>query len=626
MSKTPAKFPKLQRAISLLVVGHSSDRLSTRGAAALARLDAVLVRFAQIATDATLADSLFGPDLYAESPCTVRLLTGDCDGVDAHAQASARRLGLPVQLIEAAEPAEGKSSQAGAVRFGCPTGILAKDDVAHALRDEFALLHADVLIAVWDGEAARGRYGGAVRTIQRAIEVGTPVLWIDLDGQLRELDYAKINGETQFQLANSVFRRAGREDASVFGGPLDEPITATIRLWLDPLAANAHETPNTTMLRLYAQERPSGLVWERAAGLVDRVCCALVQRNRALLKKAFKSGHTVAYEDFPAGVAIPGALHARFRWSDVRANIAAGRHRSGVWLLYLLSAFAVMAAVAGTLHLGVEHEGWSAYMWPMIEGAILLSILSLVFTAKENRWHERWLGQRLMAEQLRYLAMTRPFLGLTMFFSLPLFRHDAAAGRLVLQHAEAWILRRALITEGPLHTADGYDLHLADQATLAASLNKMIGTPGTRSGQLGYHENKTRTMKGLHSAMHGAARWLFGLSLVAVILHFVPALHEMHASAYLLFATAFFPALAASLHGIQTKLEIARVESLSHQATAELSTMWAVIEQFLHVAHSDPWQRTLYLRTAALRAAHIMSEEAQSWRDLIAQQDTDLPA
>jgi hypothetical protein len=624
MSKAPTQFPKLTRNISLLVAGHRPERLGERGAAALARLDMVLDRFAQC-TDPALAATLFGPDLYTEGPCVVRVLTGNSEGVDAHARARAAKPDLSLQLVDAAEPADDDSAE-GSVHFGCPAAILEQDDSAHALRDGFALLHADVLVAVWDGDAPRGRAGGVVRLIQLAIEVGTPVLWIDLDGQLRELDYTLINGKSRFQHANSVFRHTPQEGAAVFGPAIDEPLTPAIRTWLDPLHCAPHQTPDrqTKMLRLYAQEQAPRSWRERSAGLIDRICCALASRNLAKLKSAFASDPTDCYEGIPEGIAIPPSLRERFAWSDVRANIASGRHRSGVWLLYLLAAFAVMAAVAGALHLGVAHEGWSTYLWPLGEGIILLAILSIVFSARKNQWHARWLGQRLMAEQLRYLAMTRPFLGVTMFFSLPLFRYDQRLGRAVLQHAEAWLLRRALITEGLPGTLPGYNLHRADQAALAGSLRTMIGSP--TGGQIKYHTTKAGTMQDMHKTMHGAARWLFGLSLAAVAFHFVVPLLGLHHIGALLFATAFFPALAASLHGIQTKLEIARVESLSHQTKAELTTIRAVIDEYLDVPHANPWQQTLYLRAAALRAAQIMSEEAQSWRDLIAQQDTELPA
>ena len=624
MDHTIDRFPKLQRRISLLVAGHRAARLGNRGDAALARLDAVIARF----TDAGLAASLFAGALYdQDTPLRVTALTGSCDGVDAHVRAMKNVPGLTVQLIEAAAPDAVSQGPLAGVHFACPAAVLETDDAAHGLRDEYALLHADVLVAVWDGEAPQGRSGGVVRMIQHAIEVGTPVLWIDLDGQLRELDTSRIDGSNRFHAAHAVFRHRQVDGGRMFTAPLDDPLTPTIRQWLNPIgddsgAQDREEGART--LAAYAGETAGPRRIERRAGLVDRVCSALVLLDGGKLAKAFRSDPTGHWDATPANMALPAGLRERLAWSDVRANIAAGRHRSRIWLLYLLSAFAVLAAVAGTLHVGVGHEGWQAFVWPALEAVALTSIIVLVRGAHHSRWHARWLGQRLMAEQLRYLALTRPFLGVTKFFALPPFGYDTARGRTVLQHAEAWLLRRALIVQGVTGHEDGYSLDRVDQAMLARSLQAMIDDDDI--GQIRYHHGKTKDMRALHHAMHNAARTLFALSLAAVAYHIVGGLAHWPHYGWLLFATAFCPAMAAALHGIQTKLEFERTESLSHRTAAELATMSAVVARSLETPQADAWQQTLYLRAAALRTAHVMSDEAQAWRELIAAQDTGLPA
>lgn len=625
MNPTPQTFPKLARVLSVLVAGHRDQRLAGRGAAALARLDAVLARFADVRTSA-LAQQLFGAALYDQAAPQVRVLTGDCDGVDAHARRAASRLGLPLRVVSAAGTA-GLEAQAGNVHFGCPDEILAQDDAVHGMRDELALLHADVLVAVWDGAPAVGKQGGVVRLIQRAVQVGTPVLWIDLQGEVRELDHTRIDGRAHFQLSNAVFGHALASSAGIFGAPLSDPLTPALRQWLDPLHAgpdgDAPARQASATLAMYANDK-AGPAWsERRAGLIDGVCSALFLRDGRMLVKALKGGATAHWSGIPANMALPEPLRDRLAWTDVRANIAAGRHRSRIWLLYLLSAFAVLAAVAGALHIGVDHHGWQGLVWPCAEAAALLAILLLVRGAHTQRWHARWLGQRLMAEQLRNLALTQRFLGLSPFFSLPPFTRDAKSGARVLQHVEAWLLRRSLIAAGLPEDDKPYDLHQVDQPALAASLGELIGGAG---GQVAHHRNKAHRMHALHHTMHNTARVLFGLSLLAVAYHLVAFFFHWPHYPWLLFATAFFPAFAAALHGIQTKLEIERIGSLSHRTGAELSTMLTVVQGFADVPHASPWQRTVYLRAAALRAAYVMSDEAQAWRDLIAVQDSELPA
>jgi hypothetical protein len=112
---------------------------------------------------------------------------------------------------------------------------------------------------------------------------------------------------------------------------------------------------------------------------------------------------------------------------------------------------------------------------------------------------------------------------------------------------------------------------------------------------------------------------LFGLTLAAVCAHFF-----VHA-AWLLVFTAFFPALAAAIHGLSTKLEIARL-SAQHAATAEqLASIVSTLDQ-LDVTAEPNWFTWMRLREIARVAAGIMSSENDRWRELIDHQETELPA
>lgn len=617
---SPSAFPKLARSINILVAGHREGRLEGHGAAARTRLEQVLERFASY-RNATQADALFATPLYADGACLVRLITGNCDGVDAWARDLGERLALPVGVVDGAAPGAAGIA-ASAIHFGCPADTLEHDDSAHALRDEFALLHADLLLAVWDGKAARGQRGGVVRMIQHAVQVGVPVLWIDLQGQLRELDYTRVDDTTRFQLAHVDFRAVAADAIGVFGAAVDDPVVPSLRRWLDPLSTADEDKPETkevARLRGYAEETAESFLSERFAGLSDRIFSALFAGNPDRLRKAFGAAHLKPYLGLPDGVTLPSAVAARFAWSDVRANLAAGRHRGGIWLMHLLAALAVFAAIAGSLYLGVKHEGWSSLFWPACEALILASVLSMLGSVRRNRWHARWLGQRLIAEQLRFLCMTRPMLGLTPFFSLPPLRYDRHHKNMQLVHPEAWLVRRTLTSEGVPHGVNGYILHGATDDARTLGLHLI-------DGQLGYHHTTATRLETTHHAMHMLTLVLFILSLLSVLAHLLYPLGGGHAPAYLLFATAFFPALAAALHGIQTKLEMTRLEALSHATHERLSALKQIIEGHAKVPHADSWQQTLYLRSAALSAASIMSDESQSWNTLIGQQNADLPA
>lgn len=637
---SPSAFPKLVRSINILVAGHPEARLEGHGAAAQDRLAQVLEQFAQY-RDAGQADALFAAPLYAHGACAVRLITGNCDGVDAWARELGARLALQVSVIDGAAPgAEGIA--AGAIHFGCPAETLEHDDSVHALRDEFALLHADLLLAVWDGKAARGHLGGVVRMIQHAVQVGVPVLWIDLQGQLRELDYTRVDDTTRFQLAHVDFRAVAADAIGAFGPAVDDPVVPSLRRWLDPLHAASQEsdtivpslwhwlnplhaagqesdTKEAAMLRLYANETAGWFLTERFVGLADRFFSAVCAWSWRRLINAFRSPHLKSDTGFPEMATLPPAIEERLKWSDVRANIAAGKHRGGVWLMHLLASMAVFAAIAGSLYLGVEHEGWSSLFWPACEALLLVLVLSMLGRTYLKKWHARWLGQRQITEQLRFMCMTRPMLGLTAFFSLPPLRYDRNKKKVRLMHPEAWLVRRTLTSEGLSHGENGYALHGSTDEARTVGLQLI-------QGQIDFHHSTAARLKTIHRTMHTVALVLFCMSLVSVAAHLLLPIYGAHPPAYLLFATAFFPALAAALHGIGTKLEVARLEKQSHTTHERLSALKPIIEEYANVPHADPWQQTLYLRSAILSAAGIMSDEAQSWSALIAQQGAGLPA
>ena len=48
------------------------------------------------------------------------------------------------------------------------------------------MARCDVLLAIWDGEPARGE-GGTGQIVAEAIEAGLPVVWVDLAGEARLL-------------------------------------------------------------------------------------------------------------------------------------------------------------------------------------------------------------------------------------------------------------------------------------------------------------------------------------------------------------------------------------------------------------------------------------------------------
>ncbi|WP_343583307.1 hypothetical protein [Herbaspirillum sp.] len=618
MTQQPEAFPALARTCNILVAGHRPDRLGGQPDVPLARLKGVLAQFAALQADRTLADEVFDGALYAPGACEVRVITGNADGVDAVAVSAALELGLSLRVVTADALAGDDPLAAHAVSFGCPAEVLKADDSVYAQRDRFALAHADVLLAVWDGNDPQGRSGGVVRLIQQALQSGVPVLWIDLQGKLREVDVSKLDAPTMFRLANRVFNaQLAHGKQSLFAEVSGNSLTPTIRQWLNPLSA-AQSLPlrhryvrtdkasaQARALEHYARERSEQSWWERTS---------------SRLKNLFKA----AQAQKPAAPHF--AIGTRQQdWSDRRANLAAGRHRSVVWSLYLLSSLAVFAAISGALHIGVEHEGLGAVVWPIIEGCFLISVVLLFTLATSRRWHLRWLGHRFMEQQLRYLALTRPFLAVGEFCYQPLFQYQPATEKegehFSLIYPEAWLVKRLLATDGLSADVSGYNYHQADQGKMAEELKERI------KEQKEYHERNKNRLKSRHHGMHALSKYLVLASFLGVVLHFIlPALGYHEEAEWLLYLTAFFPALAAALHGIQTKLELSRVEAASHLTEENLAILTAAIDNEQGNAMPHTWESSAYLRKIAFEAASVMSAENQQWKALISEQETEMPA
>ena len=552
LAKAPAAFPRFARHINLLVTGPGPQELGLPCAPAWRTLDGVLDRFAHIGTDQQLADAIFDDRLHQPGPARISVLAGANPGVEQYAHAWARSHGLAA-LPVATTP--------------------------------LRLLHADVVIALGDGAATNA-------VLDAAADMGTATLWIAADGGLREL------------IPSGDDACHGK---ATFSTPLADALTAAVRRWFNPLAQAETADPQLAALRHYADERSARASRERTAGLLDRIFCTVLTAEWGRWRQRLTLDPTRPDWGMPAALPVPVTLLARFAWSDVRANIASGCHRSGVWLLYLLAALAVFAAVAGATSGGEAGPGWQHMLWPAMELLALWTILALVWRVQRKDWHRRWLGHRYLAEQLRALVMSQSFPGVTEALATPLFQRAPTGEPALLRSAEAWLLRRTLSTEGVL----------PQPAALATS-----SLAAVVEGQQHYHRQRVLLMTALHSRLHCAAQVVFAMSLVGVMFHlFTAAVTGRHDTHQLLFLTAFLPAFAAALHGIQNKLEIGHIQTMSTLAAGELEQIRQMLE-----SNIDDGTAPLCVQQAARRTARVMADEIRAWRQLVGEQQPELPA
>jgi hypothetical protein len=624
-------YVPLPRTISVLIAGPTKERLMkdpSGGTTALIALDSVMDRFANLEELDPTVKQIFDNPLYERGALQVRFLTGDADGVETHVIEVAQRLNIQLDIVTAGgvrSAAAGNGTRWAA--FGCSDEILARDARPQGLRNELALTYADVLIAIWDGSHSDGSSDSISRLIQRGVRADMPVIWIAPDGAMCSVDTSKLRRQTLHSLQH------GEHDPDLLPGlftPLASPadiLTPALRRRLNPFDDSLTVSDaEIAMLERYATGRGnSGLV--RRAGAVHEFFSGLFRLEYIDVVRAFQKlifGGSAARHRRPnrseqRDLPDPVESNKQFAWNDAQADIAGGRHRSNVWLLYMLSALAVFAALAGALHKMFE-DSVPEIAWPVVELVSIATILALVGTAKRKNWHRRWIGHRFMAEQNRLRSMMEPLLATPKPFLEPLFESTPRSNKLHrLRSAELWLLQRSLIADGLPSKPDGYCLTEVSVSHLCSHVLSTV------RDQIRFHHRTHDRMHALHSNMHCVTSVLFGLTFLAVALHFALPAIGRHEVDWLLIATGGFPALAASLYGVATKLEVERISARSEELVAVLEISEEAIRAMSNHSEERLWRARDRLRTEALLVANAMSQENEQWRRLILDQSAGLP-
>src|SRR3569833_586165 len=238
----------------------------------------------------------------------------------------------------------------------------------------------------------------------------------------------------------------------------------------------------------------------------------------------------------PLFAAVESA-HQRF---DHRALDYGNRYRSGFWVIYLLSAVAVLCAVL-PLALGWDSPAHMfhpyARVWAICEVFIIGVVLLIYWLGHRGDWQGEWLRARTTAELTSYLPMLAPLLD----FNAPATEPN-------------WYVR--LFDPGQhLRTADDVSVLCAQlepetrkQLEGAWSDAEFVRdyvqwTIDTLEGQRRYHSRVSAKQHALLHRVHRINGTLFGLTALAALMHLF--IHEL----WLSLVTTFFPALGASLRG-----------------------------------------------------------------------------
>lgn len=313
----------------------------------------------------------------------------------------------------------------------------------------------------------------------------------------------------------------------------------------------------------------------------------------------------------PALAPLIASVAASHRTFNERAIRYGHRYRSGYWMIYLLSAVAVLFAVL-PLALGWDDSRHILHpfigVWAVCEVIVILTVGAIYWLGHRYDWQGQWLHARTTAELTWYLPLVAPLLDFergdgNANWYLRVFdpgQHLRTAGEV-----EALCIAHEGMARERLQSAWSDPTFVAEYAAWAMAI---------LDGQRHYHHGVAIKQHALLHRVHGLNIWLFGLTGVAACMHLL--VHTL----WLSLVTTFFPALGASLHGALAQSEAYRLSVTSERLVGELAGASDEIRIALqgNVANSaSPVTNPALVKTSIQSAMALILEEHQDWHMLV---------
>ncbi len=591
--------PRLELAVG--VTGHREanlagiDRVGLRSAvdAALAQIEAALQVVARQHAE-----------VFDAAPPRLRLVSALADGADslvAHAALDAGwRLDacLPFARDEYAADFgvvqladfEALLTRASAV-FELPAR---RDDAeaAYEAAGRLILDQSDLLVALWDGHPNRGR-GGTSRVVAEAVARQVPVLHIH------------AGGAEPPQLLWSGLGVAEMEQPTV-----DTVPRAAVAEMLPKVVAALTEPPQQEVDRRMLR----GYLVERTTRSRPPITYPLLLAAAGVRRLSRRDLRPLAAGDGAKALRAPLAgerldprfldrIAQRYGIADLAGTFFAQVFRSGFIANYLLAGLAVVLALSGLIA--------PAFKLPLILAELACVGLILVNTQAGRRlgWHERWMDNRHLAEQLRSLALSSTVGDLALRSTTG--TRDAAA-------TPGWVdwMARATARETGLPHARADEGYLG--AVRDAALHML-------DEQLGYHRANAARMHKLDHRLSLAGEVLFGATVLACLAWITFKIGglpmgpkgKVGLTEIVTFATAALPALASAIYGIRQQGDFGGAAFRS-QVTVER------LERLRHYMSGDPIEHARL--SARLRSlSDIMTNDISNWRSTVKARPLTLP-
>jgi hypothetical protein len=446
------------------------------------------------------------------------------------------------------------------------------------------LEQCDVLLALWDGDPNRGR-GGTSRVVADAVARHIPVVHIHTHiSEPVQLLWTGLSDAEIEQPSVEIVPRASADKA------IPQVVAA--------LTVPPEHKVDTRMLMQFYRERAAtstpalpyplllAITGVRALSRRDFQPMQAEASTQELQTLLTRTGETSGFAD---------KLSARYGLADTSAAYFAQIFRSGFVGNFTLAAVAVVLALAGLLA--------PQFKLPIIIGELVCVILILLntHTGKRFGWHERWMDNRHLAEQLRALALT------SVLGDLGLRSHTSHSGRDAAA-VPGWV--------GWLARATAREIGLPNQKSDAAYLGSVRDMAlHLINEQIVYQHTNAARMHKLEHRLHHAGEFLFGGTVVACVVWIVfklagwpmGVIGNVGMTEVVTFLTAVLPALGASIYGIRMQGDFAGVAFRSQVTVTRL-------ERLKRAMNDDPLDDYARLATRLRNLADIMLTDVSNWR------------
>ena len=449
----------------------------------------------------------------------------------------------------------------------------------------------DVLLAVWDGDAGRGR-GGTARVVAEAIARHIPVVHVSAqrDAHIDVAGSTPIllwSGLADVELEQPTIDNVPRAEMSIALAPVvaalcappDNPVDRRMlsRFYKEHSRARTPALPYPLLLAMTGTRKFSCSDMQPASA---ESCAQPLAGQLAQVAHVGNYGHALIHK-----------LITRFGVADSAAAYFAQIFRSGFVANFGLAAIAVLLALSGPLI--------PAYKLPLIVTELAVIFLIFINTRAGTRagWHECWMDDRHLAEQLRSLAMTSALGNLNL-------RASAGVDTGALPGWVHWLARATARELGMPHAT----ANVAYLARVHAAATNLV------DDQIVYHRANAKRMHKLESRLHHAGQFLFGGTIVACSAWIVCKLAgvpmnfggTIGLTEIVTALTAAMPALGAALYGIRMQGDFARVADRSLVTVARLQRLTRALKV-------DPLDYTRLIARLR-RLADIMLADVEHWR------------